>query len=80
MSLRFATRFGCQSCKSSENLESIPFDVHEMRTILIDNRDIYALVPKLETYRSEIANQVRRSLEAGAEVDTPYRFISPTLK
>jgi hypothetical protein len=61
-------------------LDSIPFDVHQMRTILIDNRDIYALVPKLETYRSEIANQVRRALEAGAEVDTPISIYFPNFK
>lgn len=51
--------------------DKIPFDVGQMRTIVIDNRDIYTLVPKIETYRSEIASHVRRALETGAEVDNP---------
>jgi hypothetical protein len=61
-------------------VDPIPFDVHQMRTVLIDNRDIYAFVPKLETYRSEIANQVGRALEAGAEVDTPISIYFPDFK
>lgn len=60
--------------------ERIPFDVHQMRTVVIDNRDIYSLVPKLETYRSEIATQVRSALEAKAEVDTPISVHFPHFK
>lgn len=60
--------------------ERIPFDIHQMRTIVIDNRDIYALVPKIETYRSEIATQVRSALEAKAEVDTPISVYFPNFK
>ena len=51
-----------------------------MRTVVIDNRDIYALVPKLETYRSEIATHVRAALEAKAEVDTPISAYFPNFK
>ncbi len=39
-----------------------PFDVNQVRTIIIDTSDIYSLVPRLETYRSEIAAQVRAAL------------------
>lgn len=60
--------------------DRIPFDIHQMRTIVIDNRDIYSLVPKIETYRSEIANQVRRALEEGAEVDTPISIYFPDFR
>jgi hypothetical protein len=60
--------------------ERIPFDVHQMRTVVIDNRDIYSLVPKLETYRSEIATHVRAALEAKAEVDTPISAYFPNFK
>jgi hypothetical protein len=60
--------------------ERIPFDIHQMRTIVIDNTDIYTLVPKIETYRSEIANQARRALEEGAEVDTPLSIYFPGFK
>ena len=43
--------------------EEIPFDVKMNRTITIDCSDIYSLVPKLEAYRSKIANQVRGALD-----------------
>jgi hypothetical protein len=60
--------------------DRIPFDVHQMRTIVVDNRDIYSLVPKIETYRSEIANQVRRALAAEAQIDTPISIYFPNFK
>jgi hypothetical protein len=60
--------------------ESVPFDVNQMRTVVIDTSDIYSLVPKLELYRSEIANQVRRALEAGEAVDTPISVHFPGLR
>jgi hypothetical protein len=57
--------------------DPIPFDINQMRTIIIDNRDIYTLLPNVELYRSEIASQARRALEAGAEVDTPVSIYFP---
>lgn len=43
--------------------DRIPFDVNQMRCIVIDNTDIYSLIPKLQTYRAEIATQARKALE-----------------
>lgn len=60
--------------------DPIPFDINQMRTITIDNRDIYTLLPNVELYRSEIASQARRALEAGAEVDTPVSMYFPQAK
>lgn len=60
--------------------DRVPFDVNQMRTVVIDNHDIYSLVPKLETYRSEIASQVRSALEAKADVDTPLSAYFPNFK
>ncbi len=57
--------------------DPIPFDVNQMRTVTIDNRDIYTLLPNVELYRSEIASQARRALEAGVEVDTPVSMYFP---
>lgn len=57
--------------------DSIPFDVGQMRTVRIDNSTIYSLVPKIETYQSEIASQVRRALESEAEIDTPISTYFP---
>lgn len=60
--------------------EKIPFDIHQMRTIIIDNRDIYSLVPRIETYRSEISSQIRRALETDNETDTPISTYFPSFK
>ena len=59
--------------------DRVPFDVNQMRTIPIDTSDIYSLVPKIESYRSEIANQVRRALEPDHIVDTPISIYFPNL-
>lgn len=78
LALRHATRLPIvQVMRAGDRL---PFDVHQMRTIIIDNRDIYALVPKIETYRSEIASQVRSALAAEREVDTPISLYFPTFR
>lgn len=62
------------------NRDSIPFDISQMRTIIIDNTDIYTLLPMIETYRSEIATQVRRALDDASEMDTPISMYYPNLK
>lgn len=41
--------------------DKIPFDINNSRTIEIDTTDIYTLVPKLDSYRSEISSQVRQA-------------------
>jgi hypothetical protein len=60
--------------------DKIPFDINQMRTVVIDTTDIYSLVPKIETYRAEIANQVRRALEDPDSADNPISLYYPTLR
>lgn len=60
-------------------IDRIPFDLNQMRTIKIDTSDIYNLVPKIEAYRSEIANQVRRVLDDPASSDNPISTFAPAL-
>lgn len=60
--------------------DRIPFDVSQSRTIRIDTTDIYSLVPRLEIYKSEIANQVRRALEDPDAVDNPISIYYPSFK
>ncbi|MGE9311635.1 hypothetical protein ACLOAU_08315 [Niabella sp. CJ426] len=59
--------------------DRIPFDLNQTRTITIDTTDIYSLVPKIETYRSEIANQVRQVLSDPDAVDNPIVTVFPKL-
>ncbi len=59
--------------------DRVPFDVNQMRTIQIDTTDIYSLVPRIDSYRAEVANQVRRALEADHIVDTPISTYFPNL-
>jgi len=60
--------------------EKLPFDVNQMRTIPIDTSDIYSLVPKIESYRAEIASHVRRALDANHIVETPISIYFPNMK
>jgi hypothetical protein len=59
--------------------DRIPFDINHMRTIQIDTSDIYSLVPRIDSYRAEIANQVRRALEPEHVVDTPISTYFPSM-
>jgi len=60
--------------------DQIPFDLDQFRTVKIDTSTIYTLVPSLETYRSEIANQVRRALTDPDSADNPISIFCPGLK
>jgi hypothetical protein len=60
--------------------DRIPFDLEQFRTIMIDNSSIYTLVPQLETYKSEIAVQVRQALENPDVVDNPITVFFPGLQ
>lgn len=61
-------------------MDEMPFDLQQFRTIQIDTTDIYTLVPKLETYKAEIATQVRLALEDPDTVDNPIRAYCPKLR
>ncbi|QIB50929.1 hypothetical protein [Pseudomonas sp. OIL-1] len=59
--------------------DKIPFDIGNFRTIILDCTDIYTLVPKLETYKSEIAAQARRVLEDPDSIENPVTSVYPSL-
>lgn len=76
MAIRHFTKLPIvQICRKSDRL---PFDVNQVRTISIDTTDIYSLVPKLETHRSEIATVVRAALE-GQAGSNPISIFFPGL-
>lgn len=75
MAIRHASRLPIvQICRK---LDRLPFDVNQVRTVVIDTTDIYSLVPKLETYRSEIATQVRATLADGVGSSNPISTFFP---
>lgn len=78
LALRHAVRKPVVQIVRARN--SIPFDINQMRTIVIDDTDIYTLLPMVETYRSEIATQVRRALDAPTDADTPISVYYPNLE
>ncbi|BCB86996.1 hypothetical protein [Phytohabitans suffuscus] len=57
--------------------DRIPFDLDQVRTIVIDTSTIYTLVPQLETYRSEVAMQVRRAMDGVGDVENPLTVFYP---
>jgi hypothetical protein len=60
--------------------DKIPFDVNQYRTIPIETRDPYSLVPKIQTYVAEVANQVRRAMEDEEQSDNPISLYYPSAK
>jgi hypothetical protein len=60
--------------------DRIPFDLDQFRTIKVDTDDVYGLYPKLEEYKSEVANQVRKVLDNPEEVDNPITTFCPNLE
>lgn len=74
MALRHATKLPIVQLIRKQ--DRLPFDVNQIRTVIIDTSDIYTLVPKLETYRSEIATQVRAVLD-GNTAGNPLSVFSP---
>jgi hypothetical protein len=57
--------------------DRLPFDVNQSRTLVFDTSDIYTLVPKLQTYRAEIANQARKALDDPESVGNPVSVFYP---
>ena len=57
--------------------DRLPFDVNQARTLVFDTSDIYSLVPKLQTYRAEIASQARKALDDPESVGNPVSVFYP---
>ena len=60
--------------------DKIPFDLDQFRTIPIDTTSIFTMVPNLQTYRTEIAAQVRMALKDPDSVDNPVSTYYPSLR
>jgi len=78
LSLRHATRLPTVQLKRT--VDKLPFDLNQYRTITIETRDPYTLVPKIQTYTAEVANQVRRALEDSESGDNPISLYYPSAK
>lgn len=59
--------------------DSIPFDINQSRTVLIDDSDIYSLVPQIPVYIATISAQIRQALENPDSVDNPVSVYFPRL-
>jgi len=76
--LRHATRLPTVQVKRT--VDTIPFDLNQYRTISIETRDPYTLMPKIQTYTAEVANQVRRALDDSESGDNPISLYYPSAK
>lgn len=59
--------------------DKIPFDLDQFRTIQIDTTNIFTMVPNLQTYKAEIATQVRLALKDPDSADNPVSTYYPNL-
>jgi hypothetical protein len=78
LSLRHATRLPTVQVKRA--IDKIPFDLSQYRTISIETRDPYTLLPKIQTHTAEVANQVRRALDDSDSGDNPISLYYPSAK
>jgi hypothetical protein len=60
--------------------DTIPFDVNQMRTVIVDTSDIYAFAPRISTYQTDISSHVRRALDEPDSVETPISTFFPSLR
>lgn len=60
--------------------DSLPFDVQNFRTVIIDDEDMYDLIAKLDTYRADLANHAREAVETGESTDNPILTFFPDLR
>lgn len=51
--------------------DTIPFDINDFRTIVIDDSSIYTLIPALESYKNQIVQQIRQMLDEPDAIDNP---------
>jgi hypothetical protein len=61
----------------SRAADRLPFDVGQVRTIVVDTTDIYTLVPQLESLKAQIAAQIRKTLDESSEVENPLSIFAP---
>ncbi|MBA4608607.1 hypothetical protein H1W00_08985 [Aeromicrobium sp. Marseille-Q0843] len=62
----------------SRAADRLPFDIGQVRTIVVDTTDIYTLVPQLESLKAQIAAQIRKTLDETAEVENPLSIFAPS--
>jgi hypothetical protein len=62
----------------SRAADKLPFDIGQVRTIVVDTTDIYTLVPQLESLKAQIAAQIRKTLDEQSEVENPLSIFAPS--
>lgn len=62
----------------SRAADRLPFDIAQVRTIVIDTTDIYTLVPQIASIQAQIAAQIRKALDESVEVENPLSIFAPT--
>lgn len=78
LSLRHACRL--PTVQVIRKCDKIPFDLEQFRTIQVDTSSIFTMVPNLQTYKAEIATQVRMAIKDPDSVDNPISTYYPNLK
>ena len=61
----------------SRAADKLPFDIGQVRTIVVDTTDIYTLVPQLESLKAQIGAQIRKTLEEKSDVENPLSIFAP---
>lgn len=62
----------------SRAADRLPFDIGQVRTVVVDTTDIYTLVPQIASIQAQIAAQIRKTLDESTEVENPLSVFAPT--
>lgn len=57
--------------------DRLPFDIGQVRTVVLDTTDIFSLVPKIQVYISEIATQSRAAIDDPELIGNPISIFYP---
>ncbi len=57
--------------------DKLPFDISQVRTVVVDTTDIYSFVPQLESLKAQIAAQIRKTLDEASDVENPLSVFAP---
>jgi len=60
--------------------DRIPFDVANFRTVALKMDSVYSVLAQLDTYRAEIAQQIRQVIADGVSTNNPILAFCPSAK
>lgn len=78
LAIRHAT--GLPTVLISRIADRLPFDIADLRVVLLDMTDLYSFVPQMEAWRAELTQHARQAIENPDAAVTPLTLLGATFK